>query len=112
MHQGAGWIKRSDNWVGTKWQNTKAEQKEILNDFDKAILWLKKNDILINLGEFSVYNKADLESRFLWTKFIAQVATLNNFSLHYWEYGAGFGICDINKKEWNEQMLSALFPIV
>lgn len=111
-HQGTGWIKGSDNWVGTKWQNTKAEQKEILNDFDKAILWSKKNNIPINLGEFGVYNKADLQSRFLWTKFISQVATLNNFSWHYWEYGSGFGIYDINIKEWNEKMLSSLFPIV
>lgn len=110
-HQGTGWVKGSDNWIGTKWENTKEEQSEILNDFQKAILWSKKNNIPINLGEFGVYNKADSESRFLWTKFVSQLAALNNFSWHYWEFGGSFGIYDIQKQKWNEKMLTALFQL-
>jgi endoglucanase len=110
-HQGAEWVDGSDAWLETKWTNSSSEREAILNDFNEAILWAKENNVPLNLGEFGSYNKADLDSRYFWTIFVSQIATLNNISWHYWEFGAGFGVYDITTNQWHEKLLSALIPL-
>lgn len=110
-HQGAEWVDGSDAWLGTRWTNSTSEREAILNDFNSAILWANENNVPLNLGEFGSYNKADIDSRYLWTIFISQLATVNNISWHYWEFGAGFGVYDINTNQWYEKLLSALISL-
>ncbi len=31
-------------------------------------------------------------------------------SWSYWEFGAGFGVYDLERGEWNEEILNALIP--
>lgn len=110
-HQGAEWVDGSDEWLGTKWTNSTSEREAILNDFNIAILWGNENNVPLNVGEFGSYYKADIDSRYLWTIFVSQLATVNNISSNYWEFGAGFGIYDINTNQWDEKLLSALIPL-
>lgn len=109
-HQGAEWVEGSDNWLGTTWSNTQVQQLAIKNEFSIAVNWAAINNVPLNLGEFGAYHKADINSRILWTKFVADQAIENNMSFHYWEFSAGFGVYNKSSKTWNEQLLRTLIP--
>ncbi|MFA5240258.1 MAG: glycoside hydrolase family 5 protein [Phycisphaerae bacterium] len=112
-HQGADWITRYDSskWLGTKWTGTAAEKKAITDKFDKAAAWGKKHNRPINLGEFGAYNKADMESRACWTKFVADTAIERGMSFHYWEFcAAEFGLYDQQTKSFRKPLLDAVLP--
>lgn len=109
-HQGAEWIWFSNMFLRTKWRNSKKQREKIDKHFKYVYNWSLKNQIPINLGEFGAYHKADLHSRKLWTNHIVRTAEKYNFSWIYWEFGAGFGVFDINTMEWNNQLLDQLIP--
>jgi len=92
-HQGANWITRAkadqalvdmkvvgqnpasdggdyNSWPGTKWTGTPEEKKLMTDIFDFGAAWGKEHNRPINLGEFGVYEKADMHSRVAWTRFI------------------------------------------
>ena len=109
-HQGAEWVNGSDLWLGTTWEGTDAERRQILTLFDKAAAWATKHQRPLFLGEFGAYRKADLTSRARWTAFIARRAEERSISWAYWEFGAGFGVYDRSRNAWNEEILRALVP--
>ena len=110
-HQGAHWAADSNAWLGTKWNGTESEKQMILNDFNAAAAWSKENNRPICIGEFGAVNKADMDSRIRWTKFIADTATERGFSYIYWDFcGPFFGIYDTQKNIWNKPFLEALVP--
>ncbi len=116
-HQGAPWItdfegeKSADSWVGTKWTGTEEEKQAVIKDFNVAAAWANQNNRPMNLGEFGAYNKADMESRARWTKFIADTAVQCGFSFDYWEFCAQeFGLYDQQTKSWRKPLLDALIP--
>lgn len=84
----------------------------ITNDLDKAVRWAARNEIPLFMGEFGAYYKADYESRIRWTRFLAREAEKRDISWAYWEFGAGFGIYDIENDEWDMGLLNALIPRV
>jgi endoglucanase len=107
-HQGASWAKDSDKWLGMKWTGSEAEVAAVVKEFDATAKWAKENNRPIYLGEFGAYEKADMESRKLWTKTIAAEAVKRGWSFAYWEFGAGFAVYDRSKKEWQEGLKDAL----
>lgn len=109
-HQGAEWVTGSEPWLGTTWEGTDAEQRQILSRFDKAAAWATKHQRPLFLGEFGAYSKADLASRVRWTDFVARSAEERSISWAYWEFGAGFGVYDRSRNAWNEELLRALVP--
>jgi endoglucanase len=132
-HQGANWITRAkadqalidmkvvnqnpasdggdyNNWPGTKWTGTPEEKKLMTDIFDFGAAWGKEHNRPINLGEFGVYEKADMDSRIAWTRFICDTAVERGMSIHYWEFCAVFGLYDPQKKEWRKPLLDALVP--
>jgi len=109
-HQGAEWVDGSEPWLGTTWQGTSAQENGVIKDLDVAASWGKENDRPIYLGEFGAYGKADMDSRALWTQFVARQAEERGMSWAYWEFGAGFGVYDRFRKEWNRPLLDALIP--
>jgi aryl-phospho-beta-D-glucosidase BglC (GH1 family) len=103
-HQGASWAgPNSQKWLGTKWTGTKDEQKTILRDLNAAIAWAVKHRRPMYLGEFGAYNKADLESRARWTRFVADEAIKRHMGFGYWEFCSGFGIYNPQKPLQNSQ---------
>ncbi len=111
-HQGAEWVEGSDSWLGTIWEGTESEMSAITNDLNKAVRWAARNEIPLFMGEFGAYYKADYESRIRWTRFLAREAEKRDISWAYWEFGAGFGIYDIENDEWDMGILNALIPHV
>ncbi len=111
-HQGAEWAADDvKNLKGVKWAGTDAELKELRKSFDQAADWAKKNNRPVFLGEFGCYGRVvDAESRAKWTAAVAREAEAHGFSWCYWEFGAGFGVYDRDKKEWRDPVLKALIP--
>ncbi len=62
------------------------------------------------LGEFGAYNKADMQSRINWTKFVREQAEVRGIPWAYWEFGAEFGVYDRKVQDWNKGLLEALIP--
>jgi len=130
-HQGANWITRAkadqalvdmkvvgqnpasdggdyNSWPGTKWTGTPEEKKLMTDIFDFGAAWGKEHNRPINLGEFGVYEKADMHSRVAWTRFICDTAVERGMSIHYWEFCAVFGLYDAQRKEWRKPLLDAV----
>ena len=111
-HQGAHWVTDSDAWLGRKWEGTDSEKQMITKDFDNAAAWAKENHHLLFIGEFGAINKADMDSRVRWTKFVAETAAAHGFTYAYWDYcGPYFGIYDPNEfRSCNKALLDAVIP--
>jgi endoglucanase len=111
-HQGAEWVGETANsWLGTKWTGTNEEKQAIIKDFDAAAAWAKENNRPIYIGEFGAYNKADMDSRARWTKFVADTAIERGFSFTYWEFCAEqFGLYDLNTNSFRKPLLEAVIP--
>ncbi len=109
-HQGAEWVAGTDKWVGRKWTANTSERQSVLFDLDRAAKWGKDNTRPIYLGEFGAYSKADMDSRALWTAFVARQAEQRGISWAYWEFRAGFGVYDYTARQWREPLLKALLP--
>ena len=107
-HQGAHWVKDSDKWLGTKWTGDEKEFAAITKEFDATAAWAKENKRPIYLGEFGAFSKADDDSRARWTKTITSEAEKRGWSWSYWEFGAGFGVYDREKKAWRASLRDAL----
>ena len=109
-HQGATWVQDSEKWLGTKWTGSEKERQAIINNFDIAAEWSKKNNRPIYLSEFGTYEKADMESRARWTKCVADAAISRGFSISYWEFCSVFGLYDQQTKSWRKELLEAVIP--
>ena len=57
-----------------------------------------------------MYDVADMQSRAAWTRAVTREAERHGIAWCYWEFGAGFGAYDRDKKAWREPLLKALIP--
>jgi len=88
-----------------------AEEKQAIeNDFKRAQAWSKKHGMPIFLGEFGVYDKADMDSRVRYLSFIARLAEKMGWSWAYWQFDSDFILYDIPSNKWVEPVLKALIP--
>lgn len=109
-HQGAEWVSGSDAWLGTSWEGRPDDIDPILETMDLASQWSDMTGVPLLMGEFGAYEKADLESRTRWTRYVREEAERRGFAWSYWEFGAGFGIYDRDAGEWRTGLLEALVP--
>ncbi|WP_304232017.1 cellulase family glycosylhydrolase [Jiulongibacter sediminis] len=107
-HQGAEWVSNSDPWLGTVWENTDLEQRAVESQFQYALEFSQQHQIPVNIGEFGAYSKADMESRVLWTNFLARWFEKQGFSWAYWEFSSGFGFFDPNTNTYLQSLVDAL----
>lgn len=108
-HQGAPWADARVRGIkDRKWSGTEAEVKAMRKELDQAAEWGKKHNRPIYLGEFGAFEKAPMESRVKWTAAIVREAEARGFSWAYWEFGSGFGVYDVRKKTWRNELLNAL----
>lgn len=108
-HQGAPWAKLEGK-VGVPWNGTESEQKAIEGDFAKAAAWGKQHNRPIFLGEFGVYDKAEMASRVRWTNFVTRHAEKLGWSWAYWQFDGDFIVRDMKNDAWVEPILRALIP--
>lgn len=111
-HQGASWVgAQSQQWLGTKWLGTPAEQRAVIRQFDAALEWSVEHRRPLYMGEFGAYSRADMDSRVRWTRFVADQAIERKFGFSYWEFCSGFGAWDPEAKAWREGLKRALLGI-
>jgi endoglucanase len=109
-HQGAEWVQGSDVWLGTRWRGNTGEKRAVDRDLDRAAAWGEAHGRPLYMGEFGAYSRADMESRILWTAYVARQAEVRGITWAYWELCAGFGVYDQAREEWNRPLLEALLP--
>jgi endoglucanase len=107
-HQGAAWAGEYKNLSGIKWTGTPDEKEEVESKLKVAADWSLKNDRPIFLGEFGAYDKGDMDSRALYTAFVARTAEKLGFSWAYWQFDSDFIAYNIEKESWVRPILNAL----
>jgi len=107
-HQGASWASNMEQHLGTTWNNTDAEKAYIENLFTKVKEISEAFKIPVLLGEFGAYEKADMDSRVLWTTFMRQTAEKYGYTWSYWEFCAGFGIYNPVEEVFYDGLVNAL----
>jgi endoglucanase len=108
-HQGAAFAGLQDK-TGVPWNGTEKEQQAILKDFDKAQAWAQKHRRPIYLGEFGVYDKADMAARVRWTSFVTRQAEKRTWSWAWWQFDGDFVLYDVRQDQWVEPIRRALVP--
>jgi endoglucanase len=106
-HQGAPWANRADS-LGVKWTGTEEEKQAILDDFNQARNWSEEHQRPLFLGEFGVYDKAEMDSRTRYLSFIVNTAESLGWSWAYWQFDSDFIVYDIDHDQWVEPVLEAL----
>ena len=109
-HQGAEWVEGANAWLGTRWLGSDAERRAITSDLDAAASWAQRNDRPLFLGEFGAYERAPIADRARWTAFVAREAEKRGMAWCYWEFCAGFGAYDPERRQWRADLLAALIP--
>ena len=108
-HQGAEWVgPQSQEWLGTKWNDTEAERNTVINEFGEVLAFAETHQIPLHVGEFGAYSTADIESRARWTTFLGRWFEAQNLSWAYWEFSAGFGIYNPATAAYIEPLIDAL----
>jgi endoglucanase len=107
-HQGAPWASEFKNLSGITWTGTPAEKEEVESKLKVAADWSEKNKRPIYLGEFGAYDKGDMDSRALYTAFVARTAEKLDFSWAYWQFDSDFIVYNIDKETWVKPILNAL----
>lgn len=87
-------------------------RETMAQSLDTVVRWAAENgDPPVFLGEFGAYGRAaDLDSRVRWTSAVRELSEERGFSWAYWEFGAGFGVYDVDTDTWRTELLRALIP--
>lgn len=109
-HQGAGWVKGADAWLGNRWQGEPEETARLERELDVAVRWAREHDRPLFCGEFGAFSRADPASRERWTFFVARALEERGISWAYWEFASGFGVWDPEARAWRAPLLKALLP--
>jgi endoglucanase len=113
-HQGADWVVGAQDWIGTPWLGTEADQAPLLALLDAVTAWNSEagRGFEVFMGEFGVYQKyAAAAHRKAWTAFIAREAEQRGMSWAYWEFDQGFGAYDQARQAWRPEIYDALIPV-
>ena len=108
-HQGASWSKMTAKLFGVTW-GTDAEKQHVVDDFTGVQQWSKAHNRPILLGEFGAYDKGPLDSRVLYTSWVARTAESMGWAWTYWQFDSNFIVWDMDKDAWVEPIRKALIP--
>jgi endoglucanase len=108
-HQGAEWSKQFAKLRGIDWGSKKDEQ-QLVDDFEIVDAWAKGEGRPIYLGEFGVYEGADIDARARYTSFIARTAERLGWSWAYWQFDHDFALFQVASEQWVSPILDALVP--
>jgi len=109
-HQGASWAGDTVKAIKDRPWGSEQDQAALEKELQQAADWGKEHHRPIFLGEFGAYSAAPLDSRIRWTRAVARTAEKLDMSWAYWEFGAGFGIYDLDTKQWRGELRDALIP--
>jgi len=107
-HQGASWSSAFD--ISDKPWGSEADVNALVNDFDAALAWSKKENRPLFIGEFGSFSAAPMDSRVVWTSTVRAEAEKRGFSWAYWDFATDFAVYNQATKKWREPILKALIP--
>ncbi len=107
-HQGASWAGPRVRAIRGRTWGSEEERAALAKEIRQAAEWGKSHSRPIFLGEFGAYSAAPQESRVRWTRAVVEEAERQQMSWAYWEFAAGFGIYDLDKKQWRSDLMGAL----
>lgn len=107
-HQGASWTTKFAK-TGIDW-GTREDEQELLKHFDAIAAWGRAENRPIYLGEFGVYERADVAARVRYTSFVARTAERHGWPWAYWQFDHDFALFDTKSKQWVTPILNALIP--
>ncbi len=105
-HQGADWVEHPLP-VGVTCCDP-AQLARLVLQLDLAAAWGKQHHRPIYLGEFGSIDRADMDSRAMFTRAMRDAAERRGMSWAYWEYDAGFGVYDLEAGQWRKPLKDAL----
>jgi endoglucanase len=108
-HQGASWSKQTAHLSGVTW-GSDAEKQRVVDDFAGVQRWSKEHKRPILLGEFGAYDKGPMDSRVLYTSWVARTAESLGWAWTYWQFDSDFIVWDMAKDGWVEPIRKALIP--
>jgi endoglucanase len=108
-HQGAEWSRQFANTVGVDW-GSDADKQQVARDFDVVGAWAREHGRPIYLGEFGVYERADMAARARYTGFLAREAERRGWPWAYWQFDHDFALFDMERRQWVAPILQALVP--
>jgi endoglucanase len=108
-HQGASWNKETAHLSGVTW-GSDAEKQTVADDLAGVQEWSKAHNRPILLGEFGAYDKGPMESRVLYTSWVARTAESLGWAWAYWQFDSDFIVWDMARDGWVEPIRKALIP--
>jgi endoglucanase len=108
-HQGASWSKMTAHLSGVTW-GTEAEKQRVVDNFAGVQRWSKAHNRPILLGEFGAYDKGPMESRVLYTSWVARTTESMGWAWTYFEFDINFNAWDMDRDAWVEPIRQALIP--
>lgn len=110
-HQGAYWLTDRKYPPNQPWTPSQLNTYSIRNNFRAVRNWMEKQRTKVIVGEFGVIDKAPLNARAEWIKFIRKEAELNTSGWFIWSYQGDFGIFDRQRRCVVAPLVAALFDI-
>ncbi|MGA2202498.1 MAG: glycoside hydrolase family 5 protein [Terriglobales bacterium] len=108
-HQGASFEKETAHLSGVTWGSVE-EKTRVGRDFARVQDWSLQHHRPILLGEFGAYDKGPMESRALYTAYVARTAESLGWAWTYWQFDSDFIVFDIDKDQWIEPIRKSLIP--
>ena len=105
-HQGVPYLGRNLP-VGTVCCNGR-QKGEIVKGLDTARAWSIKTGYPLYLTEFGSHEKADMDSRVEFTRFVRDEAEKRGIPWAYWEFASNFGTWSPEAGAWIEPLRQAL----
>ena len=107
-HQGAPWIPNGPP-AGVPW-GSNADRNAVTRDFLAIKRWADAQRRPVYLGEFGVYDKAEIASRASYLSFLARSSEQNGWAWASWQFDHDFAVFNTERDEWNAPLLRALIP--
>jgi endoglucanase len=104
-HQGAGWLERSDAWLGARWGSDE-EHARVARELGAAAAWATPRPLF--LGEFGTLETGSMPDRAAWTRRVRTEAEQLGLDWCYWDFATDFGAFDRAAGAWREPLKSAL----
>ena len=98
------------SWIGTSWDDSPVECDALATAFDAIAHWATTHNRPIFISEFGATAHADMASRVRWTRYSRELAERRGFSWGYWSFAPSFGLYDLGRDRWHEELLGALLP--
>jgi endoglucanase len=87
-----------------------AQKADYLRIMDPIKKWSDAHKVPIYLGEWGTSTKCDSKSRLEYYRFVPAQAAACGFSNAIWDDGGGMRIYDRETRQWNTNILRAVFP--